>query len=123
MSSSSAARFEEEIDQDKPQPVKPASCPTADTLENMARTFRQRNAVYGNNYEMVGELMTVLHGKDAGDLQQSSEDHVVFHLWSLMIVKLSRFAISGLSHQDSIHDLAVYAAMIETILKERTELK
>ena len=46
-------------------------------------------------------------------------DH--FHLFELMVVKMSRFAISGLKHQDSIHDLCVYAAMIESILSEEEE--
>jgi hypothetical protein len=39
-----------------------------------------------------------------------------FHLFELKLVKLSRFAISNLTHLDSIHDDAVYSAMIESIL-------
>jgi len=29
-------------------------------LDEMADTFRQRNAVYGDNYRMVGKMMAVL---------------------------------------------------------------
>jgi hypothetical protein len=35
-----------------------------------------------------------------------------------MIVKITRFANSGLKHKDSIHDAAVYAAMVESLIKE-----
>ena len=85
----------------------------------MSKTFKERNEVYGDNYKMVGELMKVLHPE--GFNQQSEEDHELGHLWSLLVVKLSRFAISDLKHKDSIHDLAVYAAMIEAILTNREE--
>lgn len=85
----------------------------AETLEEMARTFRERNAVYGNNYKMVGKIMAVLFPYGAlPDVLHSDQ----FHLFELIIVKLSRFAISGLQHQDSIHDAGVYAAMIESII-------
>lgn len=88
-----------------------------DILQSMATTFKDRNAIYGDNYKMVGELMEVLHPE--GFTQLTKEDHELGHLWSLMIVKLSRFAISGLTHKDSVHDLAVYCAMIEAILTNR----
>lgn len=89
----------------------------ADILGDMAETYRQRNAVYGNNFRLVGDVMKALHPK--GVQLHSAEDHELFHLWSLVIVKLSRFATSGLKHEDSVHDSAVYCAMIEAILKER----
>lgn len=88
-----------------------------DILAEMAQTFKERNAVYGDNYKMVADLMCTLHPN--GFNQLSNQDHELGHLWSLLIVKLSRFAISGLTHKDSIHDLAVYAAMIEAILTNR----
>lgn len=88
-------------------------------LEEMAATFRDRNAVYGDNWRMVGQLMAVMFPE--GVRLQAAEDYDVWHLFELMIVKLSRFAISKTTHIDSIHDLAVYAAMIEAILKQRKE--
>lgn len=89
-------------------------------LDQMADTFRQRNAVYGDNYRMVAKLVKVL-------FPQGVPSELVFtdqwHLFELKLVKLSRFAISGLTHIDSIHDDAVYAAMIESILHEKETLK
>lgn len=88
-------------------------------LQQMAETYRDRNAVYGDNFRKVGPVLALLHPK--GMKLVSGEDHELFHLWSLVIVKLSRFANSELTHEDSVHDAAVYLAMIEAILKERKQ--
>jgi hypothetical protein len=89
----------------------------AQILEDMAGTYCARNMVYGDNFRIVGPVMQQLHPR--GVTLETAEDHEIFHLWSLIIVKLSRFATSELKHEDSIHDAAVYCAMIEAILKER----
>jgi hypothetical protein len=88
-------------------------------LADMADTFRERNAVYGDNYKRVGQVMLALH-PDGIELK-TKDDHELFHLWSLIIVKLTRFSVSGLTHTDSIHDAAVYLAMCESILHNRNE--
>lgn len=90
-------------------------------LEEMARTFRERNKQYGDNWRMVGQLMVVMFPQ--GVQLHSAADYDLWHLFELLIVKLSRFAIGKLQHKDSIHDLAVYAAMIEGILKQREKGK
>ena len=46
------------------------------------------------------------------------DDYNTWHLFELMIVKLTRFANTNLTHRDSIHDAAVYAAMIESLIPE-----
>jgi hypothetical protein len=91
-----------------PQPVG-----AAEILENMAVTFRERNAVYGDNYLMISKLVKVLFpdGVPPGLVEQDQ-----WHLFELILVKLSRFAISNLAHVDSIHDTGVYSAMIEAII-------
>lgn len=85
-------------------------------LADMANTFRERNAVYGNNYRMVAKLVAVLF-PDGVPSELVVTDQ--WHLFELKLVKLSRFAISGLKHKDSIHDDAVYSAMIESIIEEQ----
>ena len=89
-------------------------------LDEMAETFRTRNAVYGDNYKMVGKLMAVLFPNGVPKEVLHSDQ---FHLFELKLVKLSRFAISNLTHQDSIHDDGVYSAMIEAILLEQGTAK
>ncbi len=86
-------------------------------LSDMAETFKERRSVYGNNYKLVGEMMAAAHPQ--GKLLHGAEDFELWHLWELVFVKLSRFANSGLEHKDSIHDAAIYCAMIESILNER----
>lgn len=88
----------------------------ADILTEMAATYRERNAVYGDNFRMVGKLMAVLFPNGVPPEVLHSDQ---FHLFELKLVKLSRFAISGLTHQDSIHDDGVYSAMIEQIVIEQ----
>jgi hypothetical protein len=90
----------------------------AEKLEAMAQTFRDRNKVYGSNYKMVGKLMKILfpNGVPQGLV---FEDH--FHLFELLLVKISRYAVSNLTHTDSIHDAAVYAAMCEAINDQNKE--
>jgi hypothetical protein len=91
---------------------------TPEILNAMADTFRKRNAVYGDNYKMVAQLVKVLFPKGV-----SSELVVTdqWHLFELILVKLSRFAISELKHIDSVHDTAVYCAMIQSIITSKEE--
>jgi hypothetical protein len=85
-------------------------------LEEAAKTYKIRNAVYGDNYKRVGAAMQALFPKGV-----RLEGEVAFNRWhilELMLVKLSRYAVAverGESHQDSLRDLAVYAAILEEI--------
>lgn len=88
----------------------------ADILAEMAETYRERNKVYGDNYKRVGAVMQAMF-PDGVDLK-TEEDFNVWHLFELMVVKMTRFANSDLSHEDSIHDLAVYAAMVESLIRK-----
>jgi hypothetical protein len=87
-------------------------------LNGMAETYTERNAVYGDNYRMVGAMMKVLFPDGVSKELLHSDK---FHLFELKLVKLSRYAISDMTHRDSIHDDAVYSAMLESInLEEQT---
>ncbi len=85
----------------------------ADMLAEGSETFRERNAVYGDNYQMVGPIMAILfpNGVPAVLLGKAQ-----FHLVELIVVKLSRFAVSKLTHRDSARDIMVYGAMIESVI-------
>ena len=88
----------------------------ADILIEMGNTYRERNKVYGDNYKRVGDVMVAMFPN--GIALKTVEDYNRWHLFELMVVKLTRFAVSGLTHQDSIHDAAVYAAMVESLTNE-----
>jgi hypothetical protein len=89
----------------------------ADILEEMANTYRERNKVYGDNFKTVGPLMQQLY--PGGMNLDSANDYELFHLWTLLLVKVTRFVNSEHRHIDSCHDISVYAAMIEAILRDR----
>jgi hypothetical protein len=91
----------------------------ADILAEMADTYRERNKVYGDNYKRVGAVMAAMFPNGV-DLF-TEEDYNVWHLFELMVVKLTRFANSGLTHEDSIHDAAVYAAMVESLIRKEKQ--
>jgi hypothetical protein len=90
----------------------------ASVLAEMAALFRERNAGYKDNYKMVAPIIRVLF--PAGVPPELVADDR-WHLFELAIVKLTRFAVSGLYHSDSARDAAVYLAMIDAINQENKE--
>lgn len=83
-------------------------------LREMAATFDERNAVYGDNYLRVAPIIRELFPEGVPPALVITDR---WHLFELMVVKLTRFAVSGLTHTDSIHDAGVYAAMVEADLR------
>src|SRR5262245_18569259 len=94
--------------------LKGTSMKPDDILNEMANTFKERNGIYRENWHMVGKVMEALHPDGLHLL--TAQDHERFHLYCILVVKLTRFAISGSTHIDSIHDIGVYAAMIEHLI-------
>jgi len=86
----------------------------ADILESGAATHRAKNAEYKDANVLVGKIMEILFPN--GVTLRTAADFEKWHLFELLVVKLTRFVTSELEHQDSIHDLMIYAAMIESLL-------
>lgn len=87
-------------------------------LMNSAHLFAERNAVYKDNFRVVGKVMKALFPE--GIELKSEEDHNKFHLFMLAIVKLTRYAINYKEgHKDSIEDLIVYCAMVAALDHEK----
>lgn len=88
------------------------------TMEEAAKTFAERQAVYGDNYSLAAEALKGFfpNGLDL----KTTEDHERFHIFMLIIVKLSRYANNWKKpHQDSIHDAGIYSFMLESIDKKQ----
>lgn len=87
----------------------------ADFLDEAAKTFRDRNAVYGDNFKRVGAVMAALFPE--GITLKTEDDHNRFHIFALCVIKMTRYTqnwnVGG--HADSIHDNTVYSAMLEAI--------
>ena len=91
----------------------------AETLDAMARTFRERGKTYGDNYRRIGQVMAALFPD--GVTLRTPEEFLEWSLFDLLVVKLTRLAVTDLRHIDSIHDIGVYAAMLESVIKESHE--
>lgn len=82
-------------------------------LTAMAATFKERNAVYKDSWKTTGDAMAAFFPN--GVKLQSADDFARWHLFELCVVKLARFAQTGMTHVDSIHDAAVYCSMVEAL--------
>lgn len=101
----------------KPQP--PIKKRAPDFLEAGATTFRERNAIYGDTYLEFGRMCAAIFPAgvriEAGDVDG-------FNRLGVFVQALSKIARYGANlnaggHQDSAHDLMVYAAMLEEVNK------
>lgn len=80
-----------------------------DILREMALLYDERNVLYKDNYKRIPKLMKALFPAGIStDLLHDTR----WHLFSMIVAKLGRFATTDLTHKDSIKDIAVYAAMI-----------
>ena len=84
----------------------------SELLTAAADTFRERSKVYKDNYKVVGKVMQALFPN--GVVLLTAEDHNRFHLFMLVVVKMSRYVQnwSDGGHHDSMLDLSVYGAMV-----------
>ena len=80
-------------------------------LERAAETFRERNQLYGCTWQQFGQTWANIAFVDS----TASEENIDF-MTKLILNKLLRFLATGMKHVDSIHDIIVYAAMIESLL-------
>jgi hypothetical protein len=90
-----------------------------DLLEAGASTFRERNAVYGDNYLQWGAICAAMF---PDGITIPASDEQAFNRLGVFVQclhKLTRYAstFNAGGHQDSAHDLMVYAAMLEELTK------
>lgn len=100
----------------RPAP-KPASAP--ELLEAGARTYRQRNELYGDNYKHFGSIMAAMF-PDGLPADMGSADWNRLALLMNVVGKAQRYAMNlrrG-GHRDSARDAMVYAAMLEELTDE-----
>lgn len=87
-------------------------------LQGAAETYRERNAIYKDNYKDFGAVMLGLfpNGLHVTD----KESYNKLGLIVMCVGKLTRYCSNlEVGHKDSAHDLMVYAAMLEEITNEK----
>jgi hypothetical protein len=92
-----------------------------DILEMGAATYRERNKTYGDSYKQFGHVMQALFPD--GMHITTEEDWNRAGILVMIIGKITRMSPSLFRqpHIDSIHDIMVYAAMLEEICTPEQE--
>lgn len=98
-------------------PIEIQNHPVIGILASALETFRERNKAYGDNADKVAAIVKVLFPVEISI--QSPEDHKMMLQLYLLITKLTRFTNSGMSHQDSVHDMINYSALLEVASAHR----
>lgn len=88
-----------------------------EVLIQMAETFRSRNSEYGDNWITVGKVFVALFPE--GLELKTDTDWIAFHWLSWIVGKLTRFTNSNMQSLDSLHDIVVYGAMLESFLRSK----
>jgi hypothetical protein len=84
-------------------------------MKEMLETFKERKKIYGDNWERIGPVLAALFPD--GVTLETADDHNQYHLFMMIMVKVTRVATTDVKHQDSAHDIAVYAAMLDSLLR------
>jgi hypothetical protein len=83
-------------------------------LRKQIATFIERNRTYGDNWKALGALAILFPN---GVTLKTPEDFIRWHLFEWAFGKITRFAGSGMTHTDSLHDAAVYLTMVEAYME------
>jgi hypothetical protein len=82
-------------------------------LERALETFKERNAVYGDNSDKLAAMKLVLFPD--GVILKRPEDFKAMMVFDMILTKITRYVNSDMKHIDSIHDIIVYAAQLEEV--------
>lgn len=83
-------------------------------LDVVGDTLRDRDAVYKGSDDLYARVMAAMF--PGGVELKTGHDHHRFHLFVLMMVKVTRYARNwNEGHTDSLTDLAAYAAMLSAV--------
>lgn len=81
-------------------------------MDQASATYRERNAVYKDNFLVVGRVMEALFPNGAPRLHDAA-DFNRWHIFELMIVKITRYVANwDKPDEDSLVDLIPYAAIL-----------
>lgn len=86
-------------------------------LTDAAKTFAERNAVYGDNYKNFGWAMHAMFpdGLTIDNVESWNRLGILVQVVSKVTRYAAAFENGG--HQDSAHDACVYSAMLEELTK------
>lgn len=97
--------------------------PADKILEDATKTYRERSAIYGDNFRRIGQVM---HAHFPNGLTvKTPEDWLRLYFFMLSNVKATRYVSNWHKggHKDSVHDPIVYHALLEALDDELAELR
>jgi hypothetical protein len=88
-------------------------------LRGSADAYQERSAVYKDNFRSVGRVMEALFPDGAPSLGPAV-DYDRWHIFELIIVKLTRYAnnYSQGGHEDSVVDMVAYLGILHALDEE-----
>jgi hypothetical protein len=92
----------------------------ADMLQDAANTFKLRNELYGDNYKKFGHIMKILNPTWECNVENWNRVCLLVQIVSKLTRYCENFNKGG--HDDSLNDLAVYAAILRSLDKEINEV-
>lgn len=87
------------------------------TMDEMRATLLERGATYGDNYNMMGVVMKALYPD--GITLKTEDDFIRWHWVDWTVGKLTRWVKTGMNHEDSIKDAAVYVTFLAAFNREK----
>lgn len=85
-----------------------------DLINNAMETFLNRRNTYGNSIQKFGNVMDALFPD--GLMIKNADEWARFGLLVQVVHKLTRYTNAyDKAHQDSMHDLGVYAFLLEEL--------
>lgn len=92
-----------------------------DILQGATDVYRDRNAVYKDNFRLVGKVMEALFPEGRPPLTAAAE-YDRWHIFELVIVKLTRYANNfDTPHEDSLLDMLPYLGILGGLDQELRE--
>lgn len=92
-------------------------CPPPVIMREMMALYRERSEQYGDNWLKLGRVMEAMFDGQPRTFQ-TAEEWNKQHLLIMIVQKIIRYTESSFTHEDSVRDCAVYATMLESILRE-----
>jgi len=85
-------------------------------LTDLGKLFKQRNALYGDNYKLFGKIMVLMFQNKPVTLTTEA-DFNRFALYVQIVGKVTRYAnqFAKGGHEDSLDDNSVYSQMLQEI--------
>lgn len=86
-----------------------------EALRESARTYEERNAIYGDNYKFFGRVMSAMFPE--GVQLSTPDDFNRFGVFVQVVSKITRYAnqFGAGGHDDSLLDISTYAAMLREL--------